>query len=247
MKDREAETPGAPLDHLAAVEGGLVERYHRGALSAEDEERFEAHYLECAECQEELELQRSFVRGLKAVATEEAVRSAVGLGLVAWLSRRAVATAMAAVLVVAVGLAFALLWRQNRHLETRIAELATGASPIRGEVTAPLVGVPVALLGVVRGEEGAPPVVNAGGGPYSLAVDGGADPRVTSYAVTILDEDGGIRFERHGLLPNDLEVIQVTFPADFLSPGDYRLVLQGVRSDGAKEELADHPFRVEER
>lgn len=238
-----------PLDHDVVTERGLIERYHLGTLSAEEEERFEAHYLDCAQCQEELEAQRSFVRGMKTVAAEDAARSAVGLGLLAWLVRRGagVAWALAALAVVVGALASAHLWRQNERLETRVAELSTGygpTGPAGDGLGVPLAGVPVTLLGVLRGEDGAPPVIDPGGGPYSLAVDAGADPRFASYAVTLVDAAGEVRYERHGLLPNDLEVIQLTLPADFLPPGEYRFVLRGTRPGGESEQLASHELRV---
>jgi hypothetical protein len=238
MKDA---MPEGPLDHGAIAELSLIERYLQGTLSGQEEERFEAHFLECARCQEELEAQRGFVRGLKAVAAEEAARAAVRLGLLAWFSRRSVIVALAALVVLAGGLAFGRLWRANERLEARVAALGTGPAP--GGLGAPLAGVPVVLLGVLRGE-GEPPTIDPGA-PYSLAVDVGADPRFASYGVAVLDAGGQVRFERRDLLPNDLEVVQLTFPGDFLPPGDYRLLVRGARPDGESLEIGSYPFRVE--
>lgn len=242
--------PEGPIDHAAITERSLIERYVQGTLPPDEEERFEAHFLECAECQEALEAQRGFVRGIKTVAAEEAARTAVRVGLAAWLVRRRALATLAVLAVLAGGVALELLWRDNARLESLLAErggpeAGPSSGPDSGPGTgleAPLAGVPVVLLGVWRGDEG-PPVVVAGA-PYSLAVDAGADPRIASYAVTILDAAGEQRYERGGLAPNDLEVIQLTFPGEFLPPGDYRLLARGTLPGGESIEVGSFPFRV---
>jgi len=234
------------MDHGYIEEHGLVARYHRGDLTPDEEERFEAHFMECARCQEELEVERSFARGMKRVAAEDAARSAVRLGLLAWLARRGLGVALAAAVVLVAAVGFGHLLRENQRLQTRLAELTPGDA---GELATPLADVPLLLLGVVRSSD-EPAVVTDPGGPWSLAVDAGADPRFESYAVTILDAaapaEDAIRFERAGLRPNDLEVIHLTFPTGFLDPGDYRLLLSGTLPGGDTVELGDYPFRVVE-
>jgi hypothetical protein len=76
------------IDHTEIEESGLVERYHQGLLPSEEEARFEAHFVTCSECMEQLELARGFQRGLKAAAAEDAARAVLRAGLFAWLARR---------------------------------------------------------------------------------------------------------------------------------------------------------------
>ncbi|HZF10992.1 MAG TPA: zf-HC2 domain-containing protein [Thermoanaerobaculia bacterium] len=76
------------MDHTYIAEQSLIERYHRGLLDPEEEARFEEHFFGCPECTAELELARSFGRGMKVMAAEEAVQVAVATGLFAWLARR---------------------------------------------------------------------------------------------------------------------------------------------------------------
>jgi hypothetical protein len=76
------------IDHTEIEESGLVERYHQGLLPPEEEARFEAHFVTCSECMEQLELARGFQRGLKTAAAEDAARAVVRAGLFAWLARR---------------------------------------------------------------------------------------------------------------------------------------------------------------
>ena len=225
------------LDHRTVEERSYVERYHLGTLSAEEEQRFEAHFMDCVRCQEELEVQRSFTRGMKSVGAEEAARSAMRLGVLAWLRRRGTIGALA-IAVVAGGLGALHLLRENARLLTRVAELA-GSAPELAPAE-----VPVVLLGVVRGEGDAPATVADASLPWSLAIDAGADPRIEDYAVTLLDAAGEVRFERRDLRLNPLEVIQLTFPGGFLPAGDYRLLVRGALPGGSVVELGGYPLRV---
>ncbi|HEX3556446.1 MAG TPA: hypothetical protein VIA62_24765 [Thermoanaerobaculia bacterium] len=78
------------MDHAYIADHGLVERYHQGLLPPDEEALFEEHFVACPECTEQLELARGFQRGLKSMVAEDAVvaRTALQLGLFAWLARR---------------------------------------------------------------------------------------------------------------------------------------------------------------
>jgi hypothetical protein len=79
------------MDHDYIAEHSLIERYHRGLLAPEEEARFEEHFFGCPECTAQIELARSFGRGMRvmaALAAEDAARGAVAVGLFAWLARR---------------------------------------------------------------------------------------------------------------------------------------------------------------
>jgi hypothetical protein len=76
------------MDHAYIESHGLVELYHQGALPADEEARFEEHFVDCPQCMEQLELARGLQRGLRSVAAEDAARAAVAAGLFAWLARR---------------------------------------------------------------------------------------------------------------------------------------------------------------
>jgi hypothetical protein len=51
-------------------------------------------------------------------------------------------------------------------------------------------------------------------------------------------------FREAGLKPNALEAVLLTFPAGFFKPGEYRLVLEGVKPGGGVAELGGYPFRL---
>lgn len=111
------------MDHRTVDEQQVVERYLMGRLSAEEAARFEEHYLGCQECLDRLEEGERFHRALKAVATEEAARAAVGAGVLAALARlgrwRLAAAVLALLALLALPAAF-LAW-QGRSLESRLA------------------------------------------------------------------------------------------------------------------------------
>ena len=62
------------MDHAYIESHGLIELYHQGALTPDEESRFEEHFVDCGECMEQLELARGLQRGLRSVAAEDAAR-----------------------------------------------------------------------------------------------------------------------------------------------------------------------------
>jgi putative zinc finger protein len=112
---------GEAMDHTYIAEHSLIERYHRGLLDPEEEARFEEHFVGCPECTEELELARSFARGMKVLAAEDAARGAVLTALFAWLARHG-RLAFAALLLIAL-LPAAWIWvREARVAATAAAD-----------------------------------------------------------------------------------------------------------------------------
>ena len=222
------------MDHIYIEEHGLVERYHRGDLPAEEEVRFEEHFMACAECQERLALARSLRKGIRAMAAEDAVRRrALETGLLAWLARRGhgarAGLAVAALLATIVTAGWLLL-------ENRPPAGSAGVSPS------------VLVLSAYRDGGGGPGAVHdpgkTGERPLALALDVGEGSRFESFRVTIEDEGGKRVFVREGLRPNALEVLMLSFPADFFQPGNYRLSVAGLEAEGRAVELESYPFHV---
>lgn len=241
IPQQKAEALDHELSHESVETEGFVASYVRGDLSPAAEERFEAHFMDCPRCQEELELERSLARGMKKMAAEGAARS-VGMGFLAWLSRRRAFAVLAILAVVAGGLLFARLERENERLEARVAEL------LDARATNALAEIPVILLGVVRSADERVPELEAGE-PHTLAFDPGWNPRIESYDVRIHDDAGDVVLERSGLRPNALEVIQLALPTGALEPGTYRLEAVGRlpeadAGEASTVEIGSFPFRV---
>jgi len=125
------------MDHGYIEEQALVERYFRGDLPAAEESTFEEHFFGCARCQAELEVAREMGRGLKAVAAEQAVRSAVGSGAVlAWLARRSALHLglLAATLLVALALPLVAFYNHQRQLDQQLIASRSATQELRQDL-----------------------------------------------------------------------------------------------------------------
>lgn len=109
------------MDHQYIEDNGLIDLYRRGLLAPEEEAPFEEHFAGCPQCIEQLVAARGFQLGLKAMAAEEAARTVVQVGLLAWLARRrGLLLAVAALLI-----ALPTLWllRENREMAREASTL----------------------------------------------------------------------------------------------------------------------------
>jgi hypothetical protein len=128
------------MDHEQIAEHNVVERYVLGRLTAEEEERFEEHLLECPECRLQIEREEDFQDSLHTVAAEEAARAATRAGLIFWLGRRRGWLLTAALLLLA-ALPLWLLHEQSR-LQSRIGQLQADLARPRPAPTAPAPAAP---------------------------------------------------------------------------------------------------------
>lgn len=222
------------MDHAYIEEHGLIERYHRGDLAGDEEVRFEEHFHGCFECQERLTFARSFRKGFQAMAAEDAARQAVVVGgILAWLARRGRGVRAAVAVAVLLVALLPSIWLLSGHRKL-VSDAGVGSPS-------------VLLLSARRDGSGEPVAVidhAAAAPPVVLAVDAGDDSRFESFRVSIDDAAGTTVLRREGLRPNALEVLMLSFPADFFPPGDYRLRVEGVTGDGPAVELGGYPFRV---
>ena len=114
------------MDHDYAEEHGLVALYRSARLDPEEERRFEEHFFACDACQEELDHQRRFERGLLAMQAEDASAPAVAKAkpegkILRFPRRPALWLALAASLLFAAALPFALLRQSRAILEQEAA------------------------------------------------------------------------------------------------------------------------------
>ena len=59
------------MKHEDIIESNLMDKYVLGKLAANQEEEFEAHFVDCPECVEQLKISRSFINDLKHLAVQE--------------------------------------------------------------------------------------------------------------------------------------------------------------------------------
>ena len=75
------------MDHALIERDALLERYVQGHLPAPVEEELEEHVVDCSACQDDLVAIRGLAVGVRRVASEDAARLAVQVGLLARLRR----------------------------------------------------------------------------------------------------------------------------------------------------------------
>jgi len=132
---------------------------------------------------------------------------------------------------------------ERRELEAKIAQAKPPESP--HGLASSVANLSVVLLTAVRGP-GEPPAtidLSKTGDLVALAVDPGADARFATYRVT-LAKAGATVYRQDNLKPNALEAVMITFPSSSLTPGEYRLRLEGIKTDGTAAEIGGYPFRV---
>jgi len=63
------------MNHDYIKKFNLIDQYLLGKLAADEAEEFENHFIDCSECEEQLNITRSFIRDLKGLVVEETLRS----------------------------------------------------------------------------------------------------------------------------------------------------------------------------
>lgn len=191
----------------------IVRRYSIGQLPAEEAARFEAHYLECADCQQELETFQAMRHGLTVIAAE----SVASRRIAPRPASRPLHYAMAAIIA---GLAVVPAWLLLND---------QGATPA---VVGNLQVLPVTQLRSTA-ENPQAAIRPEPGKPFILMIE--LDwPDQPAYDVSITDAAGNPVWQGDGLRPNYLDSLTVSIPAGFLEPGVYRAEVRAAdRSIGA--------------
>lgn len=250
------------LTHREVEELGLVDRYYRGDLEAELEERFEDHFFACAECREALSAAGDFRDALRDLAAEEASRriaTTVAAGGLARLRRHAPWLVALLALLPAVwlagratdlrseaetarsraALARAELAATREAARERVAELsARMEESAAAALTQPLSNLPLILLERTRGDDDA--IVVPADEAFTLAVDVIDEP-FRAFDLEVRDGAGKPVLDRAALRPDVLGTLRLVFPAGFLPPGHYRVT---VRAAGDGKTVAVHTLRV---
>jgi anti-sigma factor RsiW len=63
------------MNHDYIIESNLIDQYVLGTLAADQIEEFEAHFVDCPECVDQLNISRSFIHDLKGLAAQETLFS----------------------------------------------------------------------------------------------------------------------------------------------------------------------------
>lgn len=235
--------------HDETVRLGIIERYLRHELSADEEQEWEEHYFQCEACFRALQetafiadsVRRQWMRrGEKPASTPTRPRLRVLRSAIRkWVDRdRGWHPALAAAMVlvfVGITVVGSLMWvsRLNRQLD----ELRM---PVGGLVS-------YVLEEGIRGEE--PSVVvpsNVGRFVLQFNLLGGEDEPVTNTA-RILDRNGILVWQENDLRgQGPYGTFAIVCHRSFFDPGDYTLHVQQVRQgDGKVLSTSTFSFRVD--
>jgi hypothetical protein len=257
------------MDHPSIDAENIAERYVAGRLSPEEAATFEEHYLDCPACCARVEATERLQRGLRRLAEEAAVRPA---GSPHWSRSPRLALAAAALLAVALVPAW-MERRQIESLRSDLARTKGeqgSADRLKGELQQtrrdlaaevgrrealaremaaarqPQTNLPVVPLTPVRGGDG--PVrtlkLPAKPGWIALWVEPG-DADFPAYRATLRSAQGVVVFQASPLALNDLGALLVTLHSTSLSPGAYRLDLEGLPRSGAPVPVGRFALRIE--
>jgi hypothetical protein len=245
-------TRSGAVDHLRIEEENVVERYLMGRLAASAAEEFEAHYVDCPQCLEQLELGRTLYLGLQEAAAEEGARTLALHVVLAWLARqgRPLRAALAAALLAVVLLPWVVLAPsvvRGRGQRDRLAgELAQAR-----EALVPQGGTPVVALSPERAGPGEEPStrITLGAEPewVVLALEPPPEPSWTRYRVRLLAPGGKLLWQSRPLVPDAAGRVTVGVHSTWLAGPAYVLALDGLNEKKEFRPAARYAFRVERR
>jgi len=137
---------------------------------------------------------------------------------------------------------------ERRRLEQEIAKERQGRAAA-GDAAGPQVNLPLFTLAAVRsGEEaGREPVNRIPLDPKTPSVVLTMELAAVdfpAYRAALRDESGREIWQAGGLRPDGRDSLVILLPSRMLSPGIYRLTLEGVKPGGQGFAVAAYPFRV---
>jgi transposase len=243
------------VDHLRIEEENLIERYLMGQLAAPVAEDLEAHYVDCPQCLEQLELGRTLYLGLQQAAAEEGARTLAAHAVLAWLARQGkpLRAALATALLAAVLLPWVVLapevWRGRDQRERLAEELRQTQAAL-----APQGGTPIVALGPERAGPAAEPSARITLGTASewvvLALDLPPEPSDRAgarYRVRLLEPGGKLLWQSQPLAPDVAGRVTVSVHSTWLAGSAYVLALDGLTAGKELRPAARYAFRVERR
>lgn len=217
------------MTHEQAVKIQAVERYFLGELTDEQRDAFEAHYFDCKECFDQVQLSQDFQHHAHAVMEDEPARAPEPGSKPSWLAallgdfRRPAMAFVSAMLLFAVG--------TGLYQHSKIVSLK-----------APRVETTYMLAGESRGA--AKLVEVSRNSTLSLRVEFSRKPEFVSYKAQIVSESRKVKDSLP--IPSDQtdESVTVSLPASTLDPGNYALVVLGVTADGTQTAVGSGSFEL---
>jgi len=238
------------FDQLVDVQNDLVDSYVRGTLPPAERKRFEERFLNSGSGIARVE----FARALQQRIAARSGRKTGSFRLLA------IAASIAIIVIAAAWMTFTLQRRtQLPFTESRPKappqQRTTPPTPVQAQTqTAPLQSKPAAstlvtvLLtpGGTRESEAATPLVLRPAPQFVRVELVLEDDRYDSYAAELQDVEGSVLWKEQSLRATTApsgRTVAVSVPAKLLPPGDYIVVLQGIRR-GQASEINNYTFTV---
>jgi putative zinc finger protein len=244
------------MDHVFVEQHDVVLRYLRRALTPAEVQDFEAHFVDCPDCQDVLEHERDLQEAMKRVLPATAPVPRRSRHVAEWLAAAALLALAAYGGTAYLQMRQALTDSSSRihALEQQVAEART-----RAEVPAPVTTVTIVELtdaDVTRSARGAAdaPVVavppSASLVVLSLQIqNAGAYRRFSAglFRASSTGRDQSPVWKADPLSQSSAASVGIALPPAVLTPGMYQVTLEGVTTDGRSLEVGRFPFRVPAR
>jgi anti-sigma factor RsiW len=234
--------------------GDLIERYVAGDLDAAARDRVEAHYFECDDCFEQVQLARALREEFPGPPR---VRERPVLAYAA--------LAAGLILVAACGAWIVMLRRENLELEQRLARAASPPPAAIERQAQEIAALRTRLDALSQPELNAPIVdlepddrVRRGGAPSPVVELAGGVRQITfvltagevlgpgPYSVSIVDGAGRVVWESSGLRRSRFDTFTLAVPAALLPTGAIAIRLRST-ADTRPGRVQEYDFRVVRR
>ena len=215
--------------HPEIDEHEIVEHYVAGKLTADDEARFEEHYLDCPSCIRAIEDAERLRRGLKLAAAQDLVARQTILATALRVLRSGPGALLATALLLVVLLPAGLAWRRAGHLS---AELDAARTELADELR-PRINTPILALVPTRAGKQPRQRVSLAAEPewivIAVELDDPVEPLYEAVLTRVGDTeaDETVVWKSSGLEPSYLGTVTLSFHSSLLTPGEYVLSLVG--------------------
>jgi hypothetical protein len=222
------------MDHQDAVRREVIEKYLLDEISQPERDEIEMHVFDCQECAEEMRTTAAFLAGAKMELRRshlaQPVRTA---GKRRWFeilrTPAFAAPAFALLLLIVAYQTIIILPRfAGERAQPRNPEILTSLSLSDGN------------------RDGAAPIATTPKGqPLLLSLDIPTAERFASYACVLIAPSGAVVWRLPVSAAQAKDTVAISVPSDSLSPGSYRLLVQGRANAGADPvDLANYRFTL---
>jgi hypothetical protein len=211
------------MDHSRIEEHNLIDRYVRGTLPADESVEFEEHFVDCAACQEQIEVAKS----LRLAVRESAAETRADSG---W---RWTAIAACACLGIALAASSMFLF-QRQSAKSELASLRSNLDR------------PPAVFGLSLSRDASEPrSITIPGEPRWMVFLAEIDAtRYSRYRAAVVGSRAEEIWRKDGIEANSPDSISVAIPSGALRPGTFTLVVSGAQPDGSFITVASFPLRL---